>query len=328
MHATLHADIRGYIDDITTNGANVTLSGWTFYFKEMTTRPLRALANSQVYEVTRLERADVGNSYKCQGIINCGWKFTVPKNVQSHLQMNVNDVWINVFNFDIQPPAPAATAPVAAPEAAPVAAPAPKAPVAPIVPITDTPYKISRVVPSFLVVDNFYENPDEVRKFALSRTFHNHPEYHKGRRTDECYRFAGLKERFEQLLGRKVTNWEKYGTNGCFQYCIAGDQLVYHHDSQLYAGVLYLTPDAPPQTGTSLYRSKYTKKMKVPSTEHDMVFKNGFLDETEFELVDVIGNVYNRLILFDSHMIHAASKYFGTTKENSRFFQLFFFDLE
>jgi len=320
MHATLHTDIRGYIDDISTNEENVTLVGWSFYFNEMTTRPLRALANSKVYEVTRVERADVGNSYKCQGIINCGWKFTVPKNVQSHLQMNVNDVWINVFNFDIQPLAPVA----AAPAPAPAAAPAP----APVTAVSDVPYKIRSVVPSFLVVDNFYENPDEVRKFALSRTFHNHPEYHKGRRTDECYRFAGLKERFEQLLGRKVINWEKYGTNGCFQYCIAGDQLVYHHDSQLYAGVLYLTPDAPPQTGTGLYRSKYTKKMKVPSAEHDMVFKNGFLDETEFELVDVVGNVYNRLILFDSHMIHAASKYFGTTKENSRLFQLFFFDLE
>jgi hypothetical protein len=192
----------------------------------------------------------------------------------------------------------------------------------------ETPYKIRSDVPSFVVVDNFYENPDDVRAFALSRTFQNHPDYHKGRRTDECYRFPGLKERFEQLIGRKITNWDTYGTNGCFQHCIAGDQLVYHHDSQRYAGVLYLTPDAPPQTGTSLYRSKYTKKMKVSPAEHGNVFKNGFLDETEFELVDVVGNVYNRLILFDAHMIHAASKYFGTTKENSRLFQLFFFDLE
>ena len=58
------------------------------------------------------------------------------------------------------------------------------------------------------------------------------------------------------------------------------------------------------------------------------MFRNGFLDSTEFDLVDTIGNVYNRLILFDAQIIHAAATYFGTTKENSRLFQLFFFDLE
>ena len=318
MHATLHPDIRGYIDDISNDGTSVTIVGWSFYFKEMMTRPFRVMTATHVYEVTRVERADVGNSYKSQGIINCGWKFIIPNNMQSQLQMNIDGVWTNVFKFDIQPPV---TATPAAPVAAPAAA-------AAAVKSKETTYKISSVVPSFLVVDNFYENPDEVRTFALSRTFQNHPDYHKGRRTDECYRFTGLKERFEQLVGRKITNWETYGTNGCFQHCVAGDQLVYHHDSQRYAGVLYLTPDAPPQTGTSLYRSKHTKKMKVSPAEHSTVFKNGFLDETEFELVDVIGNLYNRLILFDSHIIHAASKYFGTTKENSRLFQLFFFDLE
>ena len=44
-------------------------------------------------------------------------------------------------------------------------------------------------------------------------------------------------------------------------------------------------------------------------------------------LVDKIGNIYNRVVLFDSRCIHAASEYFGNTKENSRLFQLFFFDL-
>jgi hypothetical protein len=37
--------------------------------------------------------------------------------------------------------------------------------------------------------------------------------------------------------------------------------------------------------------------------------------------------VYNRLVLFDAKNIHAAVNYFGDTKENSRFFHLFFFDI-
>jgi len=56
-------------------------------------------------------------------------------------------------------------------------------------------------------------------------------------------------------------------------------------------------------------------------------YPTGHLDPSVFECVDVVGNIYNRLILFDSRMIHAASAYFGDMKENGRLFQLFFFDL-
>jgi len=324
MHATLNPDIRGFIDDIINDGVNATIKGWGFYYKTMQTTPPRVLADGKVYDVTRRERPDVGNAYKTQKVINCGWEFTVPNTVKSEMQMNIDGEWKTYFIFDIVNAPVATEAIVSAPAAGVIVAPTISIAAA----MPTTPYAISTAIPSFLVVDNFYENPDEVRKFALTCNFADHPDYHKGRRTDACYRFEGLKERFEQLIGKKVTNWEKYGTNGCFQYCIGGDQLVYHHDGQQYAGVLYLTPDAPPQAGTSLYRSRHTKKMKVLTSEHGLVFRNGFLDETEFDLVDVVGNVYNRIILFDARIIHAASKYFGTTKENSRLFQLFFFDLE
>jgi len=50
------------------------------------------------------------------------------------------------------------------------------------------------------------------------------------------------------------------------------------------------------------------------------------LDGTPFEPVDVLGNVYNRLVLFDASAIHSASEYFGTVKENCRLWQMFFFD--
>ena len=183
-------------------------------------------------------------------------------------------------------------------------------------------------VPSFVVMDDFYKDPDAVREFALNQDFSLHPAYHKGKRTDNTFLFPGIKEAFEEKLGVKIAKWSRYGTNGCFQYCVAGDQLVYHYDGQEYAGVLFLTPDAPPQSGTRFYRSKHTKKMTVDPSEEGVVFKNGYLDPTEFELVDVVGNVYNRVVLFNAKMIHSASDYFGTHLQNGRLFQLFFFDLE
>jgi hypothetical protein len=141
------------------------------------------------------------------------------------------------------------------------------------------------------------------------------------------YRFPNLKTRFETILGHKIANWKEHGVNCCFQSCIAGEQLVYHFDTQQYAGILFLTPDAPPEAGTTFYRSKHTKNMKVDG-DYDKVFRTGVLDPSQFDVVDVVGNRYNRLVLFDAQMIHAASSYFGNNLQNGRLFQLFFFDLE
>jgi hypothetical protein len=64
------------------------------------------------------------------------------------------------------------------------------------------------------------------------------------------------------------------------------------------------------------------------NSEADIVFKNGFLDPSQFDVVDIVGNVYNRLVLFNAKFIHSASSYFGNSIENGRLFQLFFFDIE
>ena len=50
------------------------------------------------------------------------------------------------------------------------------------------------------------------------------------------------------------------------------------------------------------------------------------LDKTPYQEVDVLGNVYNRLVLFDAGCIHSASEYFGFNYENARLWQMFFFD--
>jgi hypothetical protein len=182
---------------------------------------------------------------------------------------------------------------------------------------------INKRIPSVIIVDNFYENPDSVREFAMMQPFEEHPKYHKGKRTNNVFLFDGIKESFESYIGCKIINWNKYGANGCFQYCILGDEIVYHCDRQEYAAIIFLTPDAPPETGTTLFRSKITNVHN-----HDIIFKNGFLDGTKFDEVDKVGNVYNRLFIFHSKIIHAASSYFGDNLQNGRLFQMFFFDIE
>ena len=180
------------------------------------------------------------------------------------------------------------------------------------------------------VIDNFYKDPDAVREFALKQ------EYIQGglgrgfigSRTAQQFLFPGLKEEFERIMGQKITKWEDHGMNGRFQYGMEGDPNVYHCDEQTWAGMLYLSPDAPYQTGTGTFAGRNSD---ITHKDHPNIlncFRKGSqnLDGTIFEPVDVIGNVYNRLFIFNAGYLHSALGYFGYTKENSRLWQMFFFD--
>lgn len=186
--------------------------------------------------------------------------------------------------------------------------------------------------PTSWIVDNFYENPDEVRKFALEQEYDigGIGRGYIGNRTHQQFLFPGLKEKFEEIMGKKITKWEEHGMNGRFQYCWSGQPLVYHCDNQKWGGMLYLTPDAPYQCGTTLYAHKQTRARTYYDEGWDASWVgipgDPHLDGTPFEPVDVLGNVYNRLVIFDASCIHSASQYFGTVKENCRLWQMFFFD--
>ena len=201
------------------------------------------------------------------------------------------------------------------------------------------PFSIKKI-PNFIVIDNFYENPDKIREYALKLDYKN-PENHGavGYRCESGRKILdGTKELFEKLLysripdGNKEGEWN-YSTNGCFQWCNAAVPIVYHCDSQQYAGIVYLTPNAPPNTGTSFFRHKKYKLRnseifsKSDWYESDLKYKEPHLDKTQWETVDSVGNVYNRLVIFNAQQIHGVTEYFGENINNSRLFQLFFFNI-
>ena len=189
-----------------------------------------------------------------------------------------------------------------------------------------------------IVIDNFYDNPEKVREFALDQLYFD-GEGAVGCRTRKQFLFDGVREKFEDALGYKISDhtengfgWKDQGINGRFQSCKGGTPQVFHCDSQRWAGVLYLTPDAPPQSGTSFYRHKEEKvyhnsQIDWAKGQGDKVFnQNTFVDPTPYERVDTVGNVFNRLVLFDGGLIHSGNDYFGWDIPSSRLFQIFFFE--
>ena len=183
--------------------------------------------------------------------------------------------------------------------------------------------------PAYLVVDDFLDDPDAVRKIALAQRFVKM--HSAGLRTVESFlHLAPYEQAFARLLGSPLTNFSDNAANGRFQLCTAADAIPYHSDSQSYAGVLFLTPGAPLDAGVSFFKSRRSG-LRGRSADAELMaltFGGGAeFDRSAWEEVDRVGNLYNRLVLFDAHLAHGATAYFGTSLEDGRLFQNFFFNV-
>jgi hypothetical protein len=176
-----------------------------------------------------------------------------------------------------------------------------------------------------IIVDDFYSNPDQVRNFALTQPFDitgNFP----GARTTQ-FLTEDTKQAIQDIIfaaGGIITDWlEQYGYTGAFQLCTANDRTWIHADPfNTWAGVCYLTPNAPISSGTALY--KHISSGEFSKTNDDYESN----DYTKWEMTDYIANRYNRLVLYRGDLFHASLNYFGDSLYNARLFQTFFFNTE
>ena len=185
------------------------------------------------------------------------------------------------------------------------------------------------LMPSVVVVDDFLEAPDEVREVALAEPFVKM--HSAGMRTERSFvHLAPYREQFESFLRRPLTNWGDNAANGRFQCCFASEAIPHHSDSQSHAGVLFLTPNAPADSGLSFWRSRMSGQ-RGRTTDPDQMFAtfggDAEWNRERWEEVDRVANLYNRLVLFDAHLAHSATSYFGDCIDNGRLFQNFFFNV-
>jgi len=184
---------------------------------------------------------------------------------------------------------------------------------------------------SLIVIDNFYSNPDEVRKYILTQDFKVKGNY-PGNRT-RSFATEELKKTIQNFIepfSGKITDFplSENSYNGSFQFTTSRDHSWIHVDSyNNWGGIVYLTPDAPLSSGTGFYKFKGNNVM-YQETEHSAETGKYSQDVTKWELIDRVGNVYNRLILFNSKKFHTSLDYFGTDKFDGRLFQVFFFSTE
>lgn len=179
---------------------------------------------------------------------------------------------------------------------------------------------------SLIVIDDFYPAPDEVRAIALASDFNLKGNY-PGTRT-RPYLTDYIINTIQDEVREPIKAWDEDVANGSFQYTTSRDRTWIHADlHNSWAGVLYLSPDAPPASGTAFYRHIETGLSRYPESEilQDKCWHDS-QDYTKWVRLDSVANVYNRLILFDARRFHASRNYFGDSLENGRLFQTFFFN--
>ena len=188
------------------------------------------------------------------------------------------------------------------------------------------------------IVDNFFEDPDAIVETANSMRFYppetgNWP----GSRTKQLYI---ENERLFNYVGEKIHNLfhdtspEYWKLQAHFQRISPFHQEKWnrknrgwiHQDIDThFGGIIYLTKDPEPDTGTSVYKLKngygtqtkeeiavkeqlYLDTLSLTDEEYDTVY-----DTVHDQYVETVKveNVYNRLVLFNGKTHHGV-KTFGT----------------
>ena len=199
----------------------------------------------------------------------------------------------------------------------------------------------------YQVVDDFYPRVDEVRHWALNQSF-GLREGVVGWRT-MAFHPKGIKKRIEQCFRVKIKYWEKdldatEACNGVFLSAFSNgkraERVGVHYDEPVHWMMLliYLTPRAPQEAGTSFWQHRATGLSCRPTRQdserlgmslgklnsllmRDSVIANRWLE------IDRIVNVYNRAVMFPGGLLHSATRHFGSNCSNGRLYQSFHFPI-
>ena len=167
-----------------------------------------------------------------------------------------------------------------------------------------------------LIQDNFFDNAGDLRDLALSTRFFSAEEKNydvgwRGYRTNEMRDLdnnvldVSCQKIRDQLIKFFDLTIDKDEGNFYFHIALSHtkntledfDTNKFHTDDSKFAGIVYLSPNPPPKTGTTII---------INNQEKD------------------IENKFNRLVAYPSSLTHAPSDLFGDTMETGRLTISFF----
>jgi hypothetical protein len=195
--------------------------------------------------------------------------------------------------------------------------------------------------PFVIVRDNFYPDPDAVRRVAQSMKYRQLKDI-TGFMTEKAYLPRGIRRRLERVLGVRINRWEDDpgDSNGIFYGGFSRGKHKeipgVHYDEPFdeITVLIYLTPGLSADFGTSFWQHRRTGLVKVPTRadarrlgttltklkdrlERDSEKRDRWIE------VDRVGYKYNRLVAYPDGLLHSASRHFGSDLEGGRLYQTF-----
>ena len=194
---------------------------------------------------------------------------------------------------------------------------------------------------SVRIIDDFYRDPNAVRKLALVTPFvdfgseSNFP----GQESERSFHTAQHAERFEQAIGQKIVYDPSRWIFGKFRSATANDQVHarVHLDRVDWTGVVYLSKTVDGgDLGFYAHRALGIKFAPTSFPSHGCQsfaeFDERYVaaaNRQSWELIASIPIEYNRCVIFrGAHLFHAITSTFGDGVDNSRLTQNFFFNSE
>jgi hypothetical protein len=198
-----------------------------------------------------------------------------------------------------------------------------------------------------ICVDNFFDDPQAVRDLAFSLDFSEGGKKYPGKRTKLLHEVAPEYFNYfcRRLMGvfydfRKFDNisWNIFtGFQLTTPYknddCVIDKGWIHRDDNTFFAGVIYLTPEANLDTGTSIFDPKIIGQDPINRDKKEKLFATNVadqeikqaLEENNNKFIKTIEfkNVYNRMIAFGGEKFHGADS-FSNDNTEQRLTQVFF----
>lgn len=191
-----------------------------------------------------------------------------------------------------------------------------------------------------IVIDNFYDDPMLVRKYALNCDYYYYGESASAQERKEVswlssfreqrYFQQAVKQKFEAILSEKIDESHWYlGTlwNGTFQCKLDNSKQGIHNHamnigngcgSEGWTAIVFLSPNPKPQSGLHIFTHKFK------SFPDDEPFFIDF-DMDSWNVSQSFLNVFNRVVIMPSVAYHSGDVGWGDSMEEARLIQTFFF---
>ena len=197
---------------------------------------------------------------------------------------------------------------------------------------------------SFIVIDDFLEDPGNVRNLALGLDYPEQSGNYAGRNSLQRLDLPGLADYVSQVTGEPLKPVEPLQSHGKCRLTLASDpkNARVHVDDSQWSGILYLSRPQDCRGGTRFFRHKATGTDRAPINDAEAqamgyanvaeacntILARDSLRPAAWEKTFEVPMRFNRLVLLRPWFWHTSCPGFGTSIENGRLIQVMFFTLD